>query len=69
MSSISTLGTTHLIPAAIDHAPIYVDREATERMLGMLTVNKLFACCTDHMSALQMSAARWAAFSHTSWGM
>src|SRR5215203_6314133 len=41
MSSISTLGTTHLIPAAIDHAPIYVDREATERMLGMLTVEQV----------------------------
>ena len=41
MSSISTLDTTHLTPAAIDHAPIYVDREATERMLGMLTVEQV----------------------------
>src|SRR5215204_4972352 len=41
MPSMSTLGTTHLTPAAIDHAPIYVDREATERMLGMLTVEQV----------------------------
>ena len=40
-ASIDQLGSTHLIPGVIDHAPICVDQETTERVLAMLTPAQL----------------------------
>jgi hypothetical protein len=40
-TSASTLGLTRLVAAAIDHAPIYVDQEATELLLRRLTFEQV----------------------------
>ena len=40
-ASINELGSTRLIPGVIDHAPICVDRETTERVLATLTPEQL----------------------------
>ena len=37
----TTLGSTRLVPRAIEQAPIYIDREATEELLGSLGVGQL----------------------------
>ena len=36
-----TLGSTHLALRAIDHVPIYIDLEATEELLGSVSVGQL----------------------------
>jgi hypothetical protein len=40
-SSTEILGSTHLALRAIDHVPIHIDREATEELLGSLSIGQL----------------------------